>query len=273
MDYATRIDRYLRREDTFLALTLRVVSPDVGCEYRESPEKRVAELVIATPLAVATLPVMGILATAKKIEDGESAFYVQERLSRYGSIPVVKIRSMKKDADNDIGTNLHNAATYGEECDPRNTRLGGFMRKYELEELPQLWQVVAGQLSLVDIRAAPQYVFDFIKKNRPETFEEWETAYRESNRPGIFSLNSAVSDKRKDDRKRHHYDLLYAKKASLGLDLYILYRTGLRMAKKATQKIFRTWTRKLKAISKTMRNSETVRATDSTLKTEERKEK
>lgn len=241
IDFATRVDRYLRREDTLLAHTFRAISPDVGQDYRNSPEKRVTELVIATPFAVITLPVMGILASAKKLEDGESAFYVQKRLSQDGSIPVVKIRCMKMDADNDTWANLHNAAIYGEECDPRNTRLGRFMRKYELEELPQLWQVVAGQLSLVDIRAAPQYVFDFIKENRPETFEEWEVAYRASDRPGIFSLNSAISKRRKNDIKRHHYDLLYAKKASLGLDLYILYRTGLRMAKKATQKLFKNF--------------------------------
>jgi lipopolysaccharide/colanic/teichoic acid biosynthesis glycosyltransferase len=230
-EFGARVDRYLRREDTCLARFLKTVSPGVGREYRLSPQKRIVELVIVTPIAVITLPVMGILAIAKRLEDGGSAFYVQERISGDKTVPVVKIRCMVEGADKDEQVNIYNAAAYKKECDPRNTRLGRFMRRYELEELPQLWQVIAGQLSLVDFRAAPRYVFEFIEKVRPTTFGEWESAYREGRRPGIFSLTSAASDERKDIRKCNHYDLLYARKASLGLDLYILCRTAARMVR------------------------------------------
>lgn len=237
LEFGKKLDNFFRQENTLLAKTLKRVSPKQGQEYRESGEKRIVEFVLAAPLAVTTLPLLACLATAKKLEDGEKAFYTQKRLSRGGNVSVTKINCMRIDADKDIQANLGNAAEMGEENDPRNTRLGKFMRKHELEELPQLWQIISGSLSLVDIRAVPQYVVDYLKKVRPDTVNEWEKAYNDGKRPGVFSLNSALSNSRKDDSTRHHYDLLYSRKASLGLDLYILYRTGLRMVKKANRKL------------------------------------
>lgn len=236
-DLATRVDRYLRQEGTVIAKILKTISPAFGTEYRRSKFKHTAEVLIATPLALTTLPIMGALTIAKKLEDGGSAFYVQKRVDEKGkSVPVIKIRCMRMDADSDLWANLKNAAEYGEENDPRNTRLGSLMRKYELEELPQLWQVIGGQISLVEIRAAPQYVMDYMQDRNPINYPLWQEGYF-LGKPGLFSLNSAVNPKRKDDAKRHHYDLLYARKATLGLDLFILYRTGMRMLQKLGQKL------------------------------------
>jgi len=229
-----------------LARSLRAISPTKGHEYRESRAKRALELVIATPAALATSPLMGSLAMAKRLEDGGSAFYVQERVNSVGeSVGVVKIRCMREDADSNLGANLTHAVQFGEDKDPRNTRLGSFMRKFELEELPQLWQVVRGDISLVDIRSAPQYVFDHLHKECPDWVGEWEKAYLEGE-GGLFSLNSAISNQRKDDARRYHFDMLYSRKASLGLDLFVLYRTGLRMADKLASKV-RSSTRRIKS--------------------------
>lgn len=236
--FRRKVDRYLRRENSVLAKTLKAISPYEGREYRESRQKRAIELVLATPLAISTLPLLAALATAKKLEDGGSCFYVQDRLDRHGNkIGVVKIRCMRENADADVRANLENAVQFGESKDPRNTRLGGFMRQFELEELPQLWQVVNGDLSLVDIRSAPQYVFDHLETECPGWVGEWSDAYFKGV-PGVFSLNSAVNNERKDDTRRYHYDLLYSRKASLGLDMFVLYRTGLRMAEKFQEKVF-----------------------------------
>lgn len=229
------IENYLRREDTLLARTLKHLSPKEGRPYRESGLRRAMELGLATPAALATLPLVGLLSLIAKLQDGGTFFYVQDRVGKEGKIiPVVKIRCMKMDADSDIWASLTNASVFGKENDPRNTRLGSFMRKFELEELPQLWQVMRGDLSLIDIRSAPQYVVDYIQRERPCVFDEWEKAYQDG-KPGLFSLNSAVNTKRKDDLKRHHYDLLYSRRASLGLDLFILYRTGVRMLRRLTR--------------------------------------
>jgi lipopolysaccharide/colanic/teichoic acid biosynthesis glycosyltransferase len=233
--FRTRVDRYFRREDTALAEALKTVCPLEGEEYRNCKAKRVTGVLIAAPIAAVTAPVVGILALAAKVEDGGSSFYIQERvMGEDKTVPVAKIRCMKEGSDNDTWAALRNAVIYGEAKDPRNTRLGRFMRQYELEELPQVWQVMKGQLALVDIRATARYVIDYIKKERPESFGEWWKAYI-SGKPGLFSLNTAVSEKRKDDRKRHHLDIFYSRKASLGLDLFILYRTGVRMWLKLRQ--------------------------------------
>lgn len=235
-DFPTKVDRYLRREDTIIARALKTLFPPEGQKYRESMTKRVFETVIATPLALLTLPLVGTLAAIVKIEDGGTIFYIQDRLSQKGVFPLIKIRCMHKDADSDVWANIHNAKVYGEENDPRNTKVGRFMRQYELEELPQLWQVMSGQLKLIDIRANAQYASDYIKGKRTKTFDEWAKAYFVG-QPGLFSLNSAVNPRRKDDTTRHHYDLLYAHRASLGLDLFILYRTAIRMSAKLIKRL------------------------------------
>lgn len=231
-DFFTRIDRYFRREDTILARVLKSVSPDTGDEYRHGSPKRIAEVLISAPLAVVTLPLLSTLALAKKIEDRGSAFYIQKRIGQGGQLrSVVKIRCMRESADSDMWANLHNASVLGETHDSRNTRLGSFMRRFELEELPQLWQVMMGQLSLVEIRSAPQYVFEYLQEKRPDIVGKWRNAYFDG-KPGLFSLNSAVNPSRKDDTKRYLCDAFYAEKANLGLDLFILYRTGMRMFQK-----------------------------------------
>ena len=121
------------------------------------------------------------------------------------------------------------------EDDPRNTQLGKKMRAFELEELPQLLQVLKGDISLIDIRAISQGAINRIEANRPENFEVWRKAY-DAGKPGLLNLNAAINPRRKDVLTRLHYDMLYAKKASLGLDLYIIFKTAGRLLKKLGEK-------------------------------------
>lgn len=229
-DCFEKMDRYFRREDTLLSQACKKISPTEGsCFRQEQPvSKRAVDIMIATPTAVATLPIVGILAAAAKLEDGGPSFYLQKRVGQNGEpFEMVKVRCMKVDADKDTEGEMRNVELYEAENDPRNTRLGKITRKYELEELPQLWQVVKGDLSLVDIRAANQNTHNYIEKKNPINAKKWKEEYYRG-KPGLFSLNSAVNPKRKDNTKRIHYDLLYARRASLGLNLYILWRTGVR---------------------------------------------
>ncbi len=91
-------------------------------------------------------------------------------------------------------------------------------------------------MSLVDIRIMSASGFKIIQENKPNIYERWEKDYF-SGIPGLFSLNSAINPDRKNIFKRLRLDIFYAEHASLGLDLYILYRTSLRMVRKAEQKI------------------------------------
>ena len=235
-ELATRVDRYLRKEDTLLAKAIKGVCSLEGKEYRNSRFKRGFEFVITTPVVVLTIPVAQILGAAAKMEDGESMFFLQERVGKGGEpVKIVKIRTMKN-GSGAAEQSLAHTSKFEPEDDPRNTRLGQKIRAYEIDEIPQFLQGLKGEISLGDIRSAPQYVVDFIKEKRPDTFDEWYKAYQEGT-PGLLSLRSALSNDRKNDLKRHHYDVLYARKASLGLDIFIIYRTGLRILRRVEQKI------------------------------------
>ncbi len=233
---ATKVDRYLRREDSVVAKIVNGVNSSHGTQWRESSFKRGFELAIAAPVALMTTPVAVCLGAAAKLEDGGSMFFVHERVGKDGEpVRIIKIRAMKAGSDNPKLA-IEISPKHEPEDDPRNTRLGKTMRVFEIEEFPQFLQVLKGDISLVDIRCLPQYAFDNIQENRPVTFEEWNTAYF-AGKPGLLNLHSAVNKNRKNDLKRHHYDMLYARKASLGLDLFIIYRVALRMFKKMEEKI------------------------------------
>lgn len=221
-----RFDRYFRREDTFVAKGLKKLSPHTGQEYRNSSQKRAVELLIAIPASVVSLPIIAGLAAAVKLQDGGPGFYREKRISKNGDFYVIKIRTMREGADEEPGAAREIAGKFQSENDPRCTKLGQSMRKIDIDELPQLLQVVVGQLSLVDLRASGQQSFDFIKEKRPNDSKSWEEAYSQA-RPGLFPSNSALNPYRKDEARRTHYDLHYAKNASLGYDLYILWRNGL----------------------------------------------
>jgi len=230
--FAHNIDKYLRREDSFVAKGFKVLSPEVGESYRSDlPAKRISEVSLALPAAIASLPIVGILALSAKLEDGGSAFFVHRRIGRNGKpLKIVKIRCMQVDAEASENEVIRDPISEPEK-DPRCTNLGRFMRKFELEELPQLWQVLKGELSLVGIRAVPQNVVDYTNRESPQLSANWREAYQ-SAKPGLFSLSAAANPQRKNDLRRLRYDLLYSRKKGLGLDFYIVTRATTRLLSK-----------------------------------------
>jgi lipopolysaccharide/colanic/teichoic acid biosynthesis glycosyltransferase len=102
------------------------------------------------------------------------------------------------------------------------------MRRGELDELPQLWEVVLGKLALVGVRATGLDAQNYMRDAGLEGFCEWEEIYKEG-KPGVLSLNSAMNPERKDSMTRLPYDMRYAEGASLEMDVYIVCRTGLRL--------------------------------------------
>ena len=111
--------------------------------------------------------------------------------------------------------------------DPRNTRLGSFMRKYQLEELPQLLQVISGKLSLMGLRPNTEYGFEYLQDIwSKDRYNRWKDAYQ-SGRLGLSGVNQVFGSLLKEDDKRYHTDVFYTKHASLGLDLYLLWKTAM----------------------------------------------
>lgn len=226
------IERYLRSDTTILARGLKLISPEEGEPYRNSGVKRMIDIAFSFPLAAAALPVVLALAIGRKIEDGQPAFFVQDRLGKNGqTFPMIKMNAMRANVDNSANTNIAAGVNFKPEDDTRNTRLGRFMQKYDFVEMPQLFQTFLGEMSLIGIRAAPQYVFDYLTQIRPKCYQAWEQAYF-SGKPGLISLNSSFNESPKNDAKRHHFDMLYAKKANLGLDLLIVYKTATKLLRR-----------------------------------------
>ncbi len=193
-----------------------------GEGFRASPLQRALErgfdIVASLGLLIAALPLMLFAIVAIKIEDGWNApvLYRQRRVGRYSEpFDVLKFRSMSVDAE-------QGQAIWAQKNDPRVTRVGGFMRKTRIDELPQLINVLRGDMSFVGPRP-----------ERPEFVHELEQKipyYRERHtvKPGITGwaqLCYPYGSSEKDALEKLQYDLYYVKNRSLIFDLAILVQT------------------------------------------------
>lgn len=178
--------------------------------------KRVGD-VLASSLALLILsPVLAAIAVAVKLDSPGPVFYRQERIG-YHKRPfkIIKFRTMRTDAE-------QRGPTLSTPDDPRITRVGRVLRKYRLDELPQFWNVLCGQMSLVGPRPEREYYVRQIQERVPYYSLIHQV------RPGITSwgmvkFGYATSVDEMIDRLR--YDLLYIENVSLGLDIKILFHT------------------------------------------------
>jgi sugar transferase (PEP-CTERM system associated) len=193
-----------------------------GEGFRASPYLHLAErafdLLASLGLLLVTLPVMLLAMVGIKLEEGPRAplFYRQQRVGIRGQVfDVLKFRSMRVDAEK-FG------AQYATKDDPRVTRIGGFMRKTRIDELPQLLNVLRGEMSFVGPRPErPEFVHDL---------EQKIPYYRERHtvKPGITGwaqLCYPYGSSEKDTIEKLQYDLYYVKNRSLLFDLAILVQT------------------------------------------------
>lgn len=205
------VDRYLRWERSSPARIIRALAPEIGHEYAESGVKREFDLALAIPASVAAVPIVaGLMIVNKILAPDLPALFVQPRVGRHGAMRVYKIRSLS-----------------GSPPNPRTTRsrFGHWMRRWHLDELPQVMQVLTGRLSIVGIRILPEPVYELLRDTwSPGRFAEWQRAYR-SAPLGLTGVHQVYRRRGKDDVHRYHRDLFYARHASLGFDLYLLWRT------------------------------------------------
>ncbi|HXJ89390.1 MAG TPA: TIGR03013 family XrtA/PEP-CTERM system glycosyltransferase [Candidatus Binatia bacterium] len=179
--------------------------------------RRVANLTVALIGLIFTLPILPLVALAVKLSSPGPVFYRQQRVGRGGKIfYCYKFRTMRQDAEADTG------ATWATDNDPRITRIGKFLRSSRLDEIPQLWCVLKGDMHFVGPRP-----------ERPE-FVEWlskEIPYygvRHTVRPGITGwaqVQYKYGNTLDDAREKLQHDLFYIKNASLGLDFWIVFQT------------------------------------------------
>lgn len=173
--------------------------------------------IVGSALAIATIwPAFVAIAIAIKCETKGPVFFIQERMGRNKSIfKIIKFRSMYDNSEAD-GPALSSAD------DERITKVGRVLRKYRLDELPQFWNVLKGEMSIVGPRPERKYYVDLIIKKAPYYSLVHQV------RPGITSLGMVkfgYAETVEEMIDRLKYDLIYIENVSIGLDLRIMLYT------------------------------------------------
>ncbi len=173
--------------------------------------QRALDVAIAGPLSVLSAPVVAALAVAIRLESPGHPLYTQTRVGKDGELfEIYKLRTMVK------GAEFTGAGLAIQEGDDRITRLGTFLRRYSLDELPNLWNVLRGEMSIVGPRPTlPVQVEQYTERERG----------RLAVKPGISGWAQVNGRASLPWPERIELDLWYVEHRSLRLDLLILART------------------------------------------------
>ena len=178
--------------------------------------KRAMDIVAALVAITLTLPIMALVAAAILIESGAPVLFRQKRVGLNGTqFEIFKFRSMRQDAEK-------GGPSWAADGDNRITRVGAFIRKYRLDELPQFFNILHGTMSLVGPRPEQPYFCEMLETNL-DFFSQRHTV-----RPGItgwaqikYQYGSTVEDA----KRKLELDLFYIKHLSISLDLVIVLET------------------------------------------------
>jgi sugar transferase (PEP-CTERM system associated) len=186
------------------------------CQEHIQQIKRLLDFVVSALLLLVSAPLLAVTALAIRLDSPGPVLYRQDRVGRAGKIfRVFKFRSMTMNAE-------RQGAQWAQKDDPRVTRVGRWIRLFRIDELPQIFNIFLGDMSLVGPRP-----------ERPEFIKELEAALpyysaRHSVRPGITGwaqVNFPYGASIEDALRKLEYDLYYVKNMSVLLDLKIIFRT------------------------------------------------
>jgi len=192
-----------------------------GDGFRRSPifiaVRRVLSTFISLVGLILTLPLLPLIMLAVRLDSEGPVFYTQTRVGKAGKLfKVVKFRTMRQDAE------AANGAQWAGDNDPRVTRVGKILRKTRLDEIPQMWCVLKGDMAFVGPRPERPEFIELLSKEIPFY------GVRHMVRPGVtgwaqikYKYGSTIEDA----REKLQYDLFYIKNASIGLDLLIMFQT------------------------------------------------
>lgn len=179
--------------------------------------RRMLSIIISLIGLLLTLPLLPLIMLAVRLDSKGPVFYTQTRMGKGGRFfKVVKFRTMRQDAEADSGPQ------WAGNHDPRVTRVGKFLRTTRLDEIPQLWCVLKGDMAFVGPRPERPEFIEWLSKEIPYY------GVRHMVRPGItgwaqikYKYGSTIEDA----LQKLQYDLYYIKNASIGLDLLIMFQT------------------------------------------------
>lgn len=207
------ISKILNMEDTYVYDGMNEVERNV---------KRIFDFIVAFVALIVFSPLFIICYFAVKHEDGGPAIFKQERIGRFGRpFYIYKFRSMRVDAEK------NGPALYQHERDTRMTKVGRFLRVHHLDELPQLLNVVKGDMSFIGPRPERKFYIDQIM------LQDARYEYLYQIRPGVTSyatLYNGYTDTMEKMLKRLELDLYYLKHRSWWFDITILFKTFVNLA-------------------------------------------
>ena len=209
-------ERYLRRINIADFDTVSMSSTTQIVDVVPCKVVRMFDLTVSSALLLATLPIMGIVAVIIRLESSGSVLYRQERVGK-NCVPfiVLKFRSMRVDAE-------ASGPRWASQRDPRVTRVGSFLRRTRIDELPQLLNVLRGEMSFIGPRPERPHFVDQLSDIIP--------FYRERSRvkPGLTGwaqVNYPYGASVEDARAKLSFDLYYVKNRTIPLDILILFAT------------------------------------------------
>ena len=181
--------------------------------------KRFLDFLIACVCIIVFAPLFVICFIVILLEDGQPAIYSQERIGLHGKpFNIYKFRSMRRDAEQEGPQLLLDGAMN----DPRLTRVGRFLRAHHLDELPQLWNVLRGDMAFIGYRPERKFYIDQIMERDPR----YELLYKI--RPGVTSyatLYNGYTDTIEKMLRRLELDLYYLEHQSMWFDTKVLFKT------------------------------------------------
>lgn len=179
--------------------------------------KRFMDVCLSAAVLLLLSPLYILLYVLVWVSSKGPAIYRQERIGLHGvPFQILKFRTMRVDAE--LSTPLLSS-----DNDPRVTKLGAFLRKYRLDELPQMWNVLRGDMSIVGPRPERKYFIEQIEEHAPYYCLLYKI------RPGLTSwgpVKVGYTDTMDKMIRRLNYDIVYMENMSLGLDLKILFHTA-----------------------------------------------
>lgn len=237
LEFANRIEKFLQNYDEkeifylpqFIETHLKRIPLDLVERYQQyyilefsKPKDKIAtrilDLIVGSFLLIVTLPLWGIIAMAILIEDGRPVIFKQKRAGKDGKLfTMYKFRSMRNIPEND------SQPKYPDEEKDRILKIGKLIRKFRLDELPQLINVLKGDMSIVGPRPEQKELHERYSNAQIPCYE-----YRLKVKPGITGwaqITYRYSSSVEEAAKKLEYDLWYVKNKSFWLDLKIILKT------------------------------------------------
>lgn len=192
------------------------VMPELMPEW-EKKLKRLLDIILSFLLLIVTAPITLITSILIKLDSPGPVFYRQERMGLHGKIfRIVKFRTMYVDAEKNTGP------VWSTKDDPRVTRIGKYVRKFRLDEIPQAYNVLKGDMSFVGPRPERPFFVEKLSKEIPLYKRRLKV------RPGITGwaqVKHKYDESIEDVKVKLHYDLFYIENMSLRMDFKIIFRT------------------------------------------------